>query len=223
MITDLINKQDSFEIVRDKIAQILADESANQVQLATDAGEPDPSLWVLNVYRERSRPWERWLNNQDDLTPVVNVWFESETAETISGDTFDKQNVRGVFNIDCIGAAVAQSTTEGHDQADKLAAFNVQRAARLVRNIIMSANYHLLDLQGTVFLRWVQSITSFQPPEKTGTVATIGLRVQLVVDFREDAPQLAGEPLELISIDITESDTGQVLAEADYTKTGGTP
>ena len=43
-IQALIDKQDSFEIVRDKIGLILASESASQQALATAAAK-DPDLW----------------------------------------------------------------------------------------------------------------------------------------------------------------------------------
>ena len=50
MTLPLIDKLDTFEIVRDEIAAILATEIASQEALA--AGEPDPTLWRLRVFLE---------------------------------------------------------------------------------------------------------------------------------------------------------------------------
>ena len=68
LIPDLIDKEDTFEIVRNQIALILANESASQVALATTAGKPDPNLWALKVYTERSNPWEQALNDKTART-----------------------------------------------------------------------------------------------------------------------------------------------------------
>ena len=54
MIQTLINKTDSFELVRDKIAMILADEFASQQALA-QAEAIDPAPWDISVYTERSK------------------------------------------------------------------------------------------------------------------------------------------------------------------------
>ena len=60
MISELIDKQDNFEIVRDQIAAILVNEVASQMALAT-AEAKDPEDWNLQIFTERSNPWEKWL------------------------------------------------------------------------------------------------------------------------------------------------------------------
>ena len=62
MTLPLIDKQDSFEIVRDQIAAILKTEITSQIALATTAGKPNPDDWKLRIFSERANPWEQFLN-----------------------------------------------------------------------------------------------------------------------------------------------------------------
>jgi len=222
MISDLINKQDSFEVVRDKIALILATESESQQSLAVAAGE-DPAQWKLRVFTERSQPWNDWYVSgaPTDRAPIINVWYENGSFDSSSGDVIKTQLHRAIFNVDCIGLGVAKNTDAGHDSADELAAKEAQRAAKLVRNILMSGVYTRLDLTGTVFRRWVNSISLFQPNlSENSAFNALGARISLAVDFNETSPQVSGQPLELISIFITRSEDGQILAETDFIHTG---
>lgn len=222
MISELINKQDAFEIVRDKIALILAEESESQQNLALSAGE-DPLQWKLRVFTERSQPWNAWYVSgvPADRAPLINVWYDNGSFDDSSGDVIKTQIHKAIFNVDCIGLGVAKNTDAGHDSADEIASREAQRAARLVRNILMSGVYARLDLTGTVYRRWINSISLFQPNlSENSAFSALGARISLAVDFKETSPQVFGEPLELISIDITRSDDGQVLAETDFTHTG---
>jgi len=218
MALELIDKQDSFEIIRDQIALILASEVANQMALATAAAE-DPELWNLKIYTERSNPWEQFLNKSTVVTPIANVWFESENFDKKASNLIERQKGTGVFNIDCIGFGVSEADGTGHLPGDELAAKNVQRAIRLVRNILMAAENLYLQLpRGTAWDRFPQAITTFQPAIDTQSVQKIvGARLVLNVSYNEFSPQVQGETLELVSIDIKRAEDGAVLAEADYT------
>ena len=55
-LPSLIDKQDSFEIVRDQIAGILYENQLAQQALAVTAGK-DPALWELRVFTEATNPW----------------------------------------------------------------------------------------------------------------------------------------------------------------------
>ena len=224
MIPVLIDKQDTFEVVRDKIAQILADESASQQALAALAAK-DPEQWRLRVFTERSQPWEPWFISDapSDRAPIVNVWYDSGSFDSRSGDTIKTQLHQATYNIDCYGLGVATDTLAGHDSSDELAAKEAQRVARLVRNILMSGVYTRLGLLGTVFGRRVNTLSVFQPSMGDNPAfSVVGARLSFNVDFNEISPQVAGEPLELISIDLTRASDGAVLAEADFTHTGAT-
>lgn len=215
-IQELIDKTDNFETIRDQIASILAIETASQQSLATAAGE-DPDLWKLLVYTERSNPWERYLNS-DDQTPIVNVWFDSATCDASASNVVERQKLDGRFHIDVYGRGVSRADGAGHVAGDKEAATEAHRAIRLVRNILMSAYYTYLNLRGVVWRRWVDSITIFQPQEvERSAQQIVAGRITLAVEFNEFSPQYVAETLELLSVQCTWADDGSVVyCEAEY-------
>lgn len=225
-IPTLIDKQDNFEIVRDMIALILATETANQQALATAAAK-DPELWKFGVFLERSDPIGKWLNVEDgnipDLSPVVNVWFENADIPGSTGDTVQRQKFSGIFNIDCYGVAINKETVTGHDPADSAASKECQRVVRLVRNILMAAQYaYLLDFprgqqSNFIWSRWIQSLSFFQPRlEQRPVQNVVGGRIAFRVEFNEFSPQVPGEDLCEVGVDINLNDDGSVKVEADY-------
>lgn len=216
MIASLIDKQDTCEIVRDKIAEILATEAASQLALA--AGEPDPSLWKLRIYSERSAPWEQFQENDPtDRSPLINVWYDSTSFDGGASNTMERQTAEGIFNIDCYGFGVAADAAVGHSPGDRAAAFEVQRAVRLVRNILMSAEYHQLQMQGTVAGRWPTSIQSLQGELNDRAVQNVmGARLSLRVRFNEFAPQVVGDVLEQVSVTVRRKEDGEIVILADY-------
>jgi hypothetical protein len=216
LIAELIDKQDSFEIVRDQIGAILLAETINQQALAI-ADAKDPDLWKLRVFTERSNPWEEWLNDDTDKSPIINVWFDSEDFDKSASNVMERQKTTGIFNIDCYGYGVATDTVGGHEPGDKNAAFESHRAVRLIRNILMSANYTYLDLRGLVWTRWIRSINSFQPQQNQNSVQQIvASRFSLEVVYNEFSPQIPPEILELIHVDVFRSETGELYMDAEY-------
>ena len=220
MISELIDKQDNFEVIRDQIAFILVSEIANQMALAT-AAEKDPEDWRLKVYTERSNPWELFsdVKCSDPVPPpIVNIWYDNSSFDQKAGNVVFRQKSDTVYNIDCYGyGRSSDDGGTGHTAGDKSAALAVQKAIRLVRNILMAAEYTYLDLRGTVWQRWPQSITVFQPQIDSRTVQNIvGARVALRVGFNEFSPQINGEELELLSISVTRAEDGEIYLEADY-------
>lgn len=212
----LIDKQDTFEIVRDQIAAILAVETVSQQALATTAGK-DPTLWALKVYVERSNPWEQYQGPESDLTPIINVWFDTASANKSASNMFDYQKNRGVMNIDCVAPGVSKSSGAGHIPGDMSAALNAQRAARLVRNIIMAAEYTYLGLRGVVAGRWPASVSMFQPSGAEHVVVPIvGARITLEVDYNEYSPQIITDVLEGVDAQVKRHPDGQVVALATY-------
>ena len=217
MITELIDKQDTFEIVRDQIAAILAINVANQMVLATAAAE-DPALWEMLIFQERSNPWEQYLNDATFVTPIVNVWYDNSNFDPDGSNVVERQKSMSVYNIDCYGRGVSSSVrAAGHVPGDRDAAFTTHRALRLVRNILMAGEYTYLDLRGLVWQRWSQAITVFQPQADGVAVQNIvGARFELMVTFNEFSPQVIGEPLELLSSDVHRTEDGQIVINADY-------
>lgn len=219
MTLELIDKQDNFEIIRDQIAAILLTEIISQIALATTAGKPNPDDWKLRIFTERANPWEQFLQAPVvDTSPLVNVWYDNSNFDENSSNTFERQKAVGIFNIDCYGYGIsADDGGSGHTPGDKAAALEVQKALRLCRNILMAAEYAYLGMRGLVWKRWPQSVTVFQPQQDGQTVQrVIGARLALQVEFNEFSPQVAGEDLEFISIDVIRAEDGEIVLEADY-------
>lgn len=217
MALELIDKQDTFEIVRNQIALILATEVVNQKALAV-AATKDPALWDLKIYTERSNPWEQFLNEDPDETPIVNVWFDTERFDKARSNVVETQTAIGTFNIDCYGYGAASEDGTGQKVSDKEAALEVQRAVKLVRNILMAAENTYLQLpRGTAWDRFPQSITILQPDIDARHVQkVIGARIVLNVSYNEVSPQVVGESLEYLAVDVKRSEDGQIVVEADY-------
>ena len=224
-ITELIDKFDNLELVRDQIGAILLVESASQQAKAQQAGK-DPNKWKLRVFTERSNSWSEFQERPDpggtptienNTTPIVNVWFDRTAIDPKKSNVVEKQQYDGTFNIDCYGYGISTGTsTGGHDPGDARSAIEAQRAARLVRNILMAGHYVTLAMRGLVGYRMVMGIQSFQPQLDDRPVQHIvGCRVVLGVDFQELSPQVQGEPLELISIEVTRLETGQLLLDTE--------
>ena len=216
LLQELIDKQDNFQVVRDQIALILANEVENQKALATAAAE-DPALWDLKIYTERAQPWEVWLNNQSDPTPIVNVWYDSSNFEKSLGDTVERQRSGTTYNIDIYALGVASNDSSGgHNPGDREAAENAQRGLKLVRNILMADTNTYLQLRGLVGTRWPESIQAFQPELPENNYLQIwAVRLALNVEFNEFSPQYVPVNLEVIDITLQREEDGRVLAEIE--------
>ena len=219
-IDALIDKQDNAELVRDQIAAILALEVASQMALAAAAQPPkDPDDWNLRIYSERSNPSEAFLNEPvTDTSPLVNVWWDSASYDEAASTVVERQKCEAVFNIDCYGYGVsADDPSGGHTPGDKQAALEVHRAIRLVRNILMAAQYTYLGMRGVVWQRWPQAVTIFQPQQDGHQVPqVVGGRLAFRVKFNELSPQVPTETLEYLSAQVTRASDGQILLTADY-------
>lgn len=227
LIQTLIDKQDTFEIVRDKVALILAEESAQQQQLAVADGK-DPALWKLRVFTERTNPWE-FLRTDDgrppaDLSPVVCVWYESSNLDQRASQTIDRQQMEATFHLDVYGAGVTEVLAGGAGQVagDETAAKEAQRGARLVRNILMADSYVTLGIDralGLVGQRHISTIQTFQPEFANQNAWQLaGLRLALQVKVSELGPQTPAVILEEISAIVRDED-GAILIDALFEST----
>ena len=214
---ELIDKQDNFEIVRDQIAAILVAEIAAQQILAVAAAK-DPNLWKVRVFIERSNPFEQFLNDpEDDTSPLVNIWVDNSQYDPKASNVMERQKSETTYNLDCYGIGISADAVSGHTPGDEKASLEVQRAYRLVRNILMSAENTYLQARGLVWGRWPRSIDFFQPQIDGRTIQQVkGARFALRVDFSEFSPQYSPETLELVTNTITRAEDGEVLIEADY-------
>lgn len=221
-ITELIDRLDNSERVRDQIAAILLVEQANQQALAELAGK-DPEQWRLRIFSERSNPWEVFRDPDADgfdAAPIVNVTFDNSSFDMSTGNTVERQKAMGTFNVDCYAQGVSTDDTQGlgHTAGDEDAAREAQRAARLVRSILMAGAYTYLGMRGVVWRRWTQSVTIFQPQQGGQSIEhVVAARVAFQVEFNEFSPQVEGQLLELVSASVKRADTGElVLLVADY-------
>ncbi len=218
-IAELIDKRDTFEIIRDEVAAILLANVTTQKGLASAAGK-DPRLWDLRIFVERSNPWAEFIDGPDqlDAIPIVNVSADTLGFDGAASDIVERQKSLTTYHIDCYGYGVsAADGAGGHKPGDREAAFECQRATRLVRNILMAAEYTYLGLRGTVWRRWISSIEFLQVPIDSETAQKIkAARISFEVHHNEFSPQVQGEELELISITVERGETGQVYFKATY-------
>lgn len=115
----------NFELVRDKIAEILTLELANQYALT---GDPDINA---AIYKERS------IDVDLSEAPAINVCFS-----TGNYDNKDSRQVDGTYfyNIDFY----ANAATEDSDRGDELAMAKTQRLMAIVRYILEHPSYRTL-------------------------------------------------------------------------------
>lgn len=209
IINELIDKQDTNEIVRNKIAIILFEEKENQKLLAIAEGK-DPNEWDFSLFVERARAWE--INKM----PLINVSYDNDTFDNKGSTNSPFQNTRGIFYLDCYASIDKTETLSGDEATSK----ESEKIARLARNIIMYEQYQRLQLDGLVQLRYIVKREKFQPDiQQEGYSNIVVTRLTLQVQYQEFALQEIPTDLEIVSGDVTISETGEVLfnVEFDYT------
>lgn len=209
--TPIWTPADNVEIIRDQIAAILVVELEQQATLGLPPAERP------RVFRERAMPWGALVEDPPDLRPILNVWFDAETFDGASSSVVDRQKSDGVFNIDAYGFGVSTETPAGHAPGDEAAALAAQGALRLARRILMSGHYTYLGMRGVVWRRWPNTIGMFQPQmEARPEIHVCAGRLTLGVAFNEFAPQVEGEPLETLVLEVKRSETGELFFSAEY-------
>lgn len=222
VLQSLIDKQDSFELVRDQIAGLLVAELANQQALATAAAK-DPLLWTMSVYVERDWPREQWLNAGPALTaataPIVSIWVESsnrDDSKTTVPGARQAYDVTYLLDISARGVT-SDEAGSGHRPADYDARANCHAAVRLVRNILSATENRKLQMPpGIVWAHPSFETIDFGPAELDETQPNISVwnaRCRFRVTMNEFSPEYEGDILELIAIDI--SDHGGVILSTE--------
>jgi len=220
-LQNLIENRDAFEVIRDQIAAILVSERDNQKTLAT-AATKDPALWDFKVYTERNLPWEAAMNDAPvgtDLLPIVNVWYDSDSFAASSSNVAETQKCNGTYSIDIVGFGVSKSNGAGGQlPGDEAAALDRDRAARLVRAILMASSNAYLQLpRGFAWDRKIESRQTYQArlDQQTG-VQAVAMRMRFNVSFNEVSPQYEGVPLENVTTGIIRAEDGSVLIDLSY-------
>ena len=223
-IPTLIDKLDTFEIVRDQIAGILRTEFISQQALAVTAGK-DPLLWAPDIFLERDFPIDKWINEDGTLNAntVPNVTISIENSQRNDRRTSvptGKQVYEVTYLIDCLARGVDTETATGHIPADKDAHFNCQATVRLVRNILSATIYRKLELVGLIDAHPHFSTFEYGQPPVEAILPHMSVwngRGRFMVTMVEFAPEFVGENLELIHIDI--SDHGGVILSTEIDTT----
>lgn len=220
----LIDKKDNNEYVRDQVAAILAIEKENQKILAVAAGK-DPALWDFSVFIERAKPWEL-LSELDgteagELSPgLVNVFFESDNFDNAGSNLIETQNSQGRILIDCYGFKNSKNEEDPENPGeflllagDEYASYEVDRVARLCRNILMAGPYTYLgfDRGQIVQSRAIIRREKFFPDQRQeGAENIIGERLTLRVNYIEQSPQSQLEVLDILIAQCKRTETGEV-------------
>lgn len=217
-IIPLVETPDGFELIRDKIAEILAKETLFQQSQAETAGY-DPDDWKFLVYAERNRPWEIYRDG-GETTPIVNIWYDTDSFDRSTSNSEDRQKTTSVYHIDCFAYSASKQTEDGHTPGDESAAKSAHRIGRLVRRIIMHPKYESLgfsDEENPIWYRWVTSRLAFQPTSSNGPIQNImGFRIDLEVQHNECIDLYQEVNLEQIMIQLFHEPDDQVRAELFY-------
>lgn len=138
-ITDPILAR-NFEVIRDRIALILADELANQFTL-----QPTETVLNATVWLERFIPFDK-----EEIPAIIvytnNADYDNQNPKTQRGEN--------VYFIDCYTKAKHTDT----DQGDQLAAKKLSRLIGVIQYILSSEEYATLNFgTGLIQRRWVKS------------------------------------------------------------------
>lgn len=215
-LQNLIPAQDNIDVVRDKLAVILAEETASQQALASAASQ-DPDDYKIRVLLESSNPIAKYQQQEvSDRSPIVNIWMDGYNIVQSSSNSQDLVII-ATYNIDIYGYGISKDAAVGHEPGDKAAAIRAQSGLRLVRNILLSGYYRYLDLRGIVSQRGIESVNAFQPEILGQAVQKVqALRMALTVKLKETSPEYQGDNLEIVHVDVLRDSDGFVLAQAEY-------
>lgn len=165
-ITTIIGQQ-AFEIIRDRICEILTDEISNQFALTQD------SNLNLKVWKERSVPFDH------SELPAVNVQLVRGEAVTQDAKSTDDTYT---FFIEC--HSKAKSTDD--ENGDVKATLRNHRITGVVRAILHDARYITLGIEAPFIInRRVQSIEFAMVETATDTLSIAPSRISFAVKVPE--------------------------------------
>lgn len=164
-LTNIIPAQ-SFEVVRDRIAEILIDEFTNQHTLTNDESID------INVFVERSVAF-----NHTEL-PAINIsvargQYDNKSAPNSPG-TY-------IYNIDCHHYANSTEENEG----DSLASVRMQRLLGICRAVLENPAYNKLGFTPPFVSRVYISGLDIAQPQTHDTINVAMGRITLTVIVNE--------------------------------------
>lgn len=184
----------SFELVLQRLGEILALEFANQHVL-------DNAFVAPRVYINRFIP----INAETEV-PAINVSYYHGKYEN---ENVKKQDGVYVFNIDVYTAAPTTSEVSGDTKSRSL----MDRLMGMVRSIIMNPAYLTLGYtapSSIVIGRTIHQMLILQQGEVADMLSSVCGRVQVMVKAIETMELVVGVPLHLLTTKVllNESDKG---------------
>jgi hypothetical protein len=171
VIPHLITAQ-AFEIVRDRIGAILADELESQV---TAYG---------NYYAEVTDVWvERFIKIDKTEVPCINVTLAQ--GELNAQSQLQSDGIY-TFNVDCYHGSPATDTEDG----DTLAMVKLQRLLGICRAILEDSRYKTLGFAAPFVMNRHVSNVGVATPGKEDADNTVFGRLQVVVRVPENTDAL---------------------------------
>lgn len=166
-IINAIIPAQSFEIIRDRIGAIIADELSNQQRLSGD----------LNL---KAKVFiERFIAFGHSELPAINILFDRE--EFVSRTAVDAQGI-GRYIIQCYAFA----KTDDIDRGDTKAMIRLQKMLGIIRAIIMNPKYVTLGfLNPFIWNREIESITISDPGRSPDATNSVTGRIIITVKMPE--------------------------------------
>lgn len=219
MITQLLNTNNSFEIVRDAVASILYTELNEQLALAVAA--PDP------IYEALLRSF---FDQQKDATDELNLFVE----RFVRFDITELNNINLYWDRSLLGKGTQITNQESNtriiidvnvhhkgtedDRGDKKASLVLQKMIGVIRSIIMHGNYVTLGFaRPFIERRWIEDLNNYRPQENENRVNIDNIitgNLALSVEFKEKNLGVAVEELEENYSKI-DADTGKFKIETE--------
>lgn len=183
--------QQNFEMIRDRVALIIADELAAQLALRPTELEFGAGVWV-----ERAAPFDR------EELPAVKVYFAAS-----SYDDDGRVTSQGSATIHIEVTARGRSTsTQG---AGEVAAKICQKLLGAIRYILKHPTYNRLSFTGRQFIKGitVSDIRIAEPTEQADGFRSVAGQLILQVRYEELNGDLTSTPIEEYGAQIKIDDT----------------
>lgn len=219
MITQLLNTNNSFEIVRDAVASILYTELNEQLALAIAAPDPVYEALLRSFFDQQPDTTdelnlfvERFV--RFDVTELnnINLYWDRSFLGKGTQITNQKSNARIIIDVN-----VHHKGTED-DRGDKKASLVLQKMIGVIRSIIMHGNYVTLGFaRPFIERRWIEDMNNFRPQENENRVNIDNIitgNLALSVEFKEKNLGVAVEELEENYSKI-DADTGKFKIETE--------
>ncbi len=193
-LTEAILPQ-NFELVRDRIADILTIELAAQKVLQPT----ERALKKFELFTERSTPFDK----SEDT--IISVMFTS--------DDFENQDIQSVYgsvmySIDCYSAAKSNENKNG----SSVSRIKVGRILGIIRSILSAPAYYKLDFTENIIVhRSVKTIQMSDDDNNKDSFSVSMGRLSMLVKMAEDTEALTPQELNLYRTSVKIGDTDKGL------------